>query len=397
MRGRVSALLALLALLVLAALPADALTVTGHVSLGGAVAIKGAAAAPSTSFRAAWPIAYSTVTNGGTPTVYTRAQFFPSDVTSVTPKIRNAYQSGGVGSPITSNVALYMSDGTGAATGSALNTWLAQVIPGDGTDWSGGATAVTLGSDGKLVMPMSLAASALVSCAVSGLTHGVYNSGTSTVNPAPSGGASDPQPIGWVHFDYSTSKRKLVFIGDSISVGTYAVTGFEISFPYKLGVIKNYAVEQLGLPGSSLQQWSAYGTTSAAWWADGIFNSSVSVWIQVGVNDIAGLSATAMEGYITLIVNHFRNDLGVTTVYANTLAPDGSVSESTRLAYNAWLLANSLSLTGVADFAAKQNVGGMADNSNSAILYAPYDVGDGLHWTDAGHIQAETLAQSIVM
>lgn len=390
-------LVAALALLTLAALPADALTITGRVTVAGAVAVKGAAAAPSTSFRAAWPIAYSTETNGGTPTVYTRAQFFPSDVTAVTPKIRNAWSTGGVGSSITSNVALYTSDGTGAATGAALGTWLAQTIPGDGTDWSGGSTAVTLGSDGKLVLPMSLAAGATVSCSVTPQVHGTYTASTSTVNPAPAPTASDPTPIAWVHFDYSTSKRKLVFIGDSISVGVNSATGFEISFPYKLGVIKNYAVEQLGLPGSGLGGWAAFGSTSAAWWADGIFNSGVSVWIQAGVNDIAGLSASTMEANFTTIVNHLRNDLGVTTVYANTIAPNNSVSESTRTTYNAWLLANSLGLTAVADFAAKQSLGGLADNTTTSQLYAAFDSGDHLHWSDAGQVQAETMTQATTL
>lgn len=350
----------------------------------------GAAVWPTTQivfpFRAAFPIAYATETNGGTPTVYTRPIVLPSDVTAVTLKVRNAYQSGGVGSSFSSNNAVASSDGTGAA-GTNLATFLAQTIPGDGTDAVMGPFGITpRASDNQIVHLMSLPPGALTACSVTPQIHGTYSVSTSTVNPAPTPSASDPTPISWVHFDYSTSKRRIGFITDSIGAGVNSVTGFNHSFPQQLAATKDYAVLALSLPGSSLAGWADYAVTSATWWADGVYNATTAWWIQPGVNDIGGGSSAAMIANFTTIVGRLRA-LGVVTIYANTLAPNNSVNETVRGAYNAFVRANSLGLTAIYDAAAAQSVGGMADNSNPAILYSAFDSGDHLHPSDAGQTQ----------
>lgn len=346
------------------------------------------------AFRYAWPIPYATETNGGTPTVYTRAQYIASDVASLSLLMRNAYQNGGVGSALTSNVALYASNGSGVATGSPLLNVTGATIPGDGTDYNSGATAIIRGGDGKIVHLMSLAAGATVSCYVTPSVHGVYNSGTATVNPPPSGGTSDPTPICWVHFDCFTARRRIIFITDSIGAGVNSATGFEIAFPYQLGVAKDYAVMQMSLPGSALSQWADFGATSAAWWADGKFTGS-DVWLQPGVNDVAGGSASTMFANLTTIFNHCVS-LGANRIYTQTIAPNSSVNEGTRLAYNTLVLANTLGAAGVADFASRQNVGGLADNTTTSQLFSSYDSGDHLHWSDAGHTQAAALCEALV-
>lgn len=372
------------------AVPAGATTGPIHVvnKLGVATSVAFSPFIPQTPFRAAFPIAYTTETNGGTPTVYTRSIVLPSDVSVVTAtKMRNAYQSGGVGLSFSSNVALASSDGTGAA-GANLATWLAQTVPGDGTDLVLGPTTIApRASDNQIVHLMSLPPAAVCSCSVTPQIHGTYSAGTATVNPAPGISGSDPTPICWIHFDYSTAKRKLGFITDSIGAGVNSATGFNHSFPQQLAATKDYAVLALSLPGSGLGGWAAFGSTSAAWWADGIYGPSTEWWIQPGVNDIGGGSSATMIANFTAIVAHLRNDLGVIKIYANTLAPNNSVNETVRLAHNSFVIANSLGLTGIYDAAAPQSAGGMADNSNTAVLYAPFDSGDHLHPSDAGQTQ----------
>lgn len=368
----------------------------GCTVVGGKVTCGGVCGIGSTgAFRGAFPIAYTTATNGATPTVYTRPFYVPSDVAAVVPLARNAYGGGPVGSSFSSNLALYKSDGTGAPTGTALQTWAAQTIPGDGTDWSGGSVSITRGTDGKIVFLESLPANQLTAIAVTTLTHGTYSANTATVSPPPAPTASDPSPIGWIHFDYNTTKRRIIVIGDSISAGVNSSTGFEISFPYQLMVLRDYAVAQLSLPGSQLVQWQAYASTSAAWWADGRWFGA-DVWIQVGVNDITGNIPSALEGWFTTIVQRLRA-IGAHRIYANTIAPNNATNESTRTAYNAWLRANSLNLDGIADFAAAQSTGGLADNSTGAALYSTFDSGDHLHWSDAGQTQAATQMINTVM
>jgi hypothetical protein len=145
-----------------------------------------------------------------------------------------------------------------------------------------------------------------------------------------------------------------------------------------------------------MAQWAAFGTTSATWWADGMFDVGADVWIQLGVNDLyGGATAATLEANMSTVVGHVR-DLGARYIYANTIAPDGAGNEANRTAYNAWLLANSLGLDGIADFAAKEEDGGMADNSDVTQLFAAFNCGDNLHWSDAGHVQAAALTVSTV-
>src|SRR6266536_2818018 len=252
-------------------------------------------------FISSWPIPYTTEVNGGSPTVYTRAQRLDSSVTSVVPRIRNAYQSGAVGT-ITSNVALNSSDGAGGA-GPNLQTWLGATIPGN-SDWNGGSVNIMpRAADKKIVLLQSLAPAATVACSVTPLVHGTYSAGTSTVNPAPAPSAADPTPISWVNFDYQTNRPRWVFMTDSIPCGVNGVIGFEASFPYLLAVNKDYAVQQLGLPGSALATWADYLVTSAAWWAAmAPVDSGVGLWLQPGVNDVTGNTAVSMEGWMTTIV-----------------------------------------------------------------------------------------------
>lgn len=383
----------------MAVIPNGVISSTMHMHWsGGVVTGPGGYGSPLAAFRLAFPIAYSTEVNGGTPTVYNRAIYVPSDVSAVTPKSRNALSTGGVGSSLTCNFAHYASDGSSGATGTAFppGALLGQTVPGNGTDLSMGSHTITRGPDGKIVQCQSLAAGATCSCSVTPSVHGTYSAGTATVSPPPSVSGSDPTPICWNHFDILTTRPRVVFITDSIGQGVNTVIGFENSFPQQVAASKDYAVCALSLAGSTLQQWAAFGSTSAAWWADGIFGASVIVWVQLGVNDVGGRTGAQMYGDLTTIVNHLRNDLGVVNIYANTIAPNNSVNETSRTGYNGLLLANSLGLTGIGDFAQKQNVGGLADNGAGTSLFSSYDSGDHLHWADAGQNQAAAIVSGML-
>jgi hypothetical protein len=349
----------------------------------------------ASAFRTNWPIPYTTEVNGGTATVYTRAQFFPSDVTAIHSEDRQRESGRRCRRIHYVQRCTVTTDGSGAASGTALQTWLSQSVPGDGSFWSGGSTAITRGSDGKVVLLQSLAPAATVSCSVTPLVHGTYTAGTSTVSPAPGASGSDPTPISWVEFDYTTSRPRVLVMGDSIPCGVNGVVGYERSWPYQLGVNKNYAVQLLGLPGSSLAQWADYAGVSAAWWARGIFDSGVKFVLNLGANDVPGGVAATMYGYATTIINRARA-LGVVDVSICTIAPDNAVNEPARTGYNSLAATNSAGATRVIDIAAKQNVGGVADNGAGTALFASYDSGDHLHWTDAGQDQVTTLVSASI-
>lgn len=375
-----------------------------HPSLVGQLQIKAgwegviAGGASAIAFRSAFPIPNSgELVNGGTPTVYKRPMYIPSDVTEVTLRLGNRWSNGGVtgGAAITSNIAIYQSDGTGQPTGSPLGEWLSQTIPGNGSDLVTPTTTIQRGTDGKIVLLNSIEASAVVtSCGE--LTHGTYAAATNVVNPAPADSGSDPNPILMTHFDFSTKRRRIITLGDSISVGVLAETGFEASCFYLLGPENDYAIEQLGLPGGGLSTFAQFGGSFANLWADGVFNAGVEVWIQLGVNDIPS-GPTSMESNLSAIVSHLRV-LGVSKIYANTVPAQDSYSDSssaTRLAYNNFLRSNSLQLTGIADFDTQQSAGGLNDNTDPTVLWSAFSV-DGTHWTDAGHAQAYALVIGVL-
>lgn len=364
----------------------------GRTSNSVPITVTGAA------FRSAGPFPNGDVTNAGTPTVYQRPMYIPSDVAELTLRLGNRYHLGGVpgGAPFSSNIAIYKSNGSGAPTGNPLSKWLAQTIPGDGSDWvAPAATTVQRGTDGKIIMLMSLPASA-VATDNGELNYGTYAPNTDVVDPQPNAMNVDPNPVLLVHYDFISSRRRLIFLGDSISVGVLAETGFERSFPYQLGPRKDYAIQQIGLPGGTLDEFSQFNGAFSNLWADGLFNPGVDVWIQLGVNDILA-GSTVMINAFTTIVNHLRG-LGVRRIYANTIPAQSSYLDSGQVAratYNNFVRANGLGLDGIADFDTKQNVGGLNDNTDPTVLYAPFSA-DGTHGTDAYHDQAYALMAAVV-
>jgi hypothetical protein len=173
------------------------------------------------TFRVQTPFPNTVNANGPTPTVYVAPIYIPSDVTQFTLHMANTWNQGATGdSALTGvNIAIYRSDGTGLPTGSPLSEWDNQTIPSDGTDWiAPGPTTATRGTDGKVVLVHSAPATTSVAYTLS-CNHGTYTANTSTVNPVPSPTGGDPNPICLMHYEFVTSRRRIVVLGDSISIG----------------------------------------------------------------------------------------------------------------------------------------------------------------------------------
>jgi lysophospholipase L1-like esterase len=109
------------------------------------------------------------------------------------------------------------------------------------------------------------------------------------------------------------------------------------------------------------------------------------------VNDIVqGSSAMQLEGVAQSIISDTESkSLSAILV---TVAPFGNntnwtpVLEQARLAYNQWVRAQPSSARGiyVYDMAAPQSAGGLADDTNPALLAVAFDSGDGVHPNLAG-------------
>ncbi len=357
---------------------------TGVTVTGSVVAVSG-------------PIPDATGAFGGASAVLAYAIKVPSDATQFFLKCSNRTGTGGgVGSNIASNIAVYQSNGAGLPTGPSLGTFNAQTVPGNGTELTLGPIAVTRGTDGCIVVLYSIPALANTSQAQF-QTWGAYVNGTTTVDPAPGGWTPYTLGLLWLVPQFITAKRRVVVLGNSISVGASPVAppGFLACAWNNIANDKGYCMAIFGQSGTRLNQW-ADPATYPALWTDELFTGA-DAYIELGVNDLATDTAAQMEASLTVIVNHVRAS-GAVNVYANTIAPDSTYigADAQRLLYNAFVRANSLGLAGVVDLAKSQATGGMANNGDPTLLFAGFDAGDGIHWNAAGHLQAAAAIEAVI-
>lgn len=363
----------------------------------GLVSSSAAATVVGSLTRASGPIPDATTAFGGTPAVLSYAIKVPADASMFTLKLSNRTGiANGVGSSITSNIAVYQSDGTGRPMGASLGTFLAQTVPGDGTELSLGPMAVTRGTDGCIVVVYSVPANANI-CQAQFQTWGAYVQGTSTVDPSPGGWNNYSLGLLWIVPQFITGTRRFVVLGDSISVGASvtAPPGFLLSAWNNVAKDKGYSMSIFGMSGSKLSEWADLSTYPALW-VDETF-SKADLYVELGVNDLAGRSGAQMYADLTTIVNRAKA-AGCVRVYANTIAPDAAFinNDAERINYNSLLRTNSLGLTGIVDLAKPQASGGMASNGDPTVLYAPFDTGDGLHWNALGHVQAAAAIEATI-
>jgi len=211
--------LATIVALASAATPGAATTLSGKVTIRGTVAVKSTVPVTA-SARSSGPIPDATGTFGGSAAVIAYAIPVPSDATAFYVRLSNRTGiSNGTGVNVTSNVAVYQSDGTGLPTGAALGSWTSQTVPGNGTELVLGPISVTRGTDGNVVVLYSIPAGVTYADARF-QSWGAYVLGTTTVNPAPGGWTPNfTDGVLWITTEFTTAKRRIIVLGDSISVG----------------------------------------------------------------------------------------------------------------------------------------------------------------------------------
>jgi len=350
--------------------------------------------------RSASPISTST---GSTPEaggrVYAQPYYLPSDVTSFSVRVGNRTYTAGVAS-FTANIAAYTSDGTGQPTGSSLATFNSVTVPGDGTIVSVGPFPATRGSDGKVVVLFGVPQGTSVSYDAN-VQFGYYVAGTTTVSSNSGGWGANAGATFCVHPEYSTARRQIVMLGDSISVGysTGTPVGFENVAGNLIAAHKDWAFDIEGIVQiGSLSSFSNFAG-NPFYWDEEKWSSNPDLIINLGTNDIPGQSLSTMQANLATIISHFQS-LSSGRIYASTIPPQAAYADAgnVRTGYNSWLLANyaGQGITAVRDRAAKQNVGGLADNTTGTALFASYDIGDGTHITAAGNVQEQTGWEAIL-
>lgn len=345
--------------------------------------------AESTLFRSFAPI--PTQDNGPVSVnrIYTIDLFVPSDVTTIKVRGSNRTFNGSLGTDASTNIALYASDGSGNPTGSSTGDGYL-ILAGDGTVNTTVSLPVTRGSDGKVIMVYSFPNPSFVNTVVQ---IGLYNDSTTTVDPLP-GGWSGPNPDSnfWLEFEYDTAKRKIIVLGDSISVGYNS--SFEVAAWNDLAADKDFGI---GIEGvvqyGSYQNFADYSGFPFLWDEITPILPGNDVVLQLGTNDLAYNDLSAMQTVVADLITHL-NLFDCGNIYAWTIPPQQGYpgTDSTRTAFNLWLKQNqaALGIYGIYDAAAPQNQGGLADNSNSNALYSSFDSGDGTHPSATGHIQIKT-------
>lgn len=318
----------------------------------------------------------------------------PPDASAVTIKMSNRYlagSGGGVGNSLTTDVAIYASNGSGAPTGSPIVKWLAQVIPGDGSELTVGTFTPTRGGDGKVVIVYGIP-DATTRADATAQNYGLFATGTLTVDPLP-GGWSGACPYGflWVSPSFQTTRRKIYVLGDSISIGVSG-PGYDGSAWVQIGPHKDVIMCMSGCGGSTLAH-RAQSSTFSELWTD-IEIDGNDFYIEAMVNSLtSGLAS--MQADFTTLVGYLRSN-GANLIYSQTCAPmggffPGPTVETTRTDWNTWMLANSLGLDGIVDIDLT-----MRDPSAHANLLAAYDCGDLIHWSVAGHAAAKTAIEAVV-
>lgn len=346
------------------------------------------------AWRSSLPVPMTSGGPGAGNRVYHVPFRTPSDVSSLT-NLRGANRlwNGGTGSAVTIDAALYASDGTGIATGSATSSVSSVSLPGNGTMATlGSSMSITRGTDGRSVLVHSFPDPVYANSI--GNDNGNYTTGTLTVNPAPAITGANPSPVFWFNYGYTTSKRRIVVIGDSIAGGYSpdSSVGWDNAAWNRLMQSQDWAVDvQSVVQYGSLANYAAFATYPALWdQIDDILTNAYALIVQLGTNDLNYLNLSTMQTSLQAIIAHGVAQ-GVSKILTWTIPPQTGYSDPSNIRgqYNTWLRANrvSLGLYAIYDAAAAQSAGGIADNSTQTSIYAGYATVDNTHPSIAGQTQ----------
>lgn len=340
-------------------------------------------------FRSPTPI--PTGVNGplGLNRTYTIPFPFPSDAQDLVLSGTNRTYTATI-ADVTSSIVVYTSDGTGNPQLPSLLDFTLN-LPGLGNFNAQSLGNPTRGVDNKLVFLYSWPDPTYGFA--SNCDLGNYTESTLIVDPPPAITGPNPNPNFWFTFEYKTSKRKIVVLGDSIAGGytTNSSVGFLSSSWNLLQAQEDFAVSiQSVVQYGSLLNFSDFIGLPYLWDTIEDILSGSDVVLQLGTNDLNYNNLATMQSSLQNLIAHLQSfDCG--NIYAWTIPPQAGYpgTEVARTGYNSWLKANyvSLGLVGVYDAAANFTQGGLAELFDSTLLKFSFDSGDATHPNLAGHVQ----------
>jgi len=330
----------------------------------------------------------------GVTRVYSIPIYVPSDVVSLNRMlIGNRKYDAGTGSAISTDIALYASDGSEKPSGSSLRTVSAFSIPGDGTLGNLGAFPVTRGSDGKIVALHSFPDPVFARSPNTEL--GAFQAAASVVDPPPAlSSGVNPNPNYWHTWEFMTAKRRIIVLTDSIGLGYLA--GFSVSCWQEIASGQDFAVCIVGVVEfGSLVNFADRVTYPFLWDYVSDIAGGADLVIQLGTNDLSYNNAATMTTHLGTIITYAKS-IGIRRVYGWTVPPQTSFpgTDAARATYNTSTLANP-NFTGVYNAAATLAGGGLASNADVNVLDVSFSV-DGTHINAAGNDQAKTGYLAII-
>lgn len=325
----------------------------------------------------------------GVQRVYTAPMLLPGDATNLVVGMANRSYSSNATIAITSSLAVYRSDGFGNPTGSSLNDSV-MVLPAGGMFASSTTMATpTSGTDKKIVLLYSFNDPGQFFYSA-GTDLGQFTNSTLTVDPPPVPAGSNPNPNHWIDLQYKTTARRIIVLGDSISVG-YSVNssvGFTGSAWNKIMSTNGYAVNIIGsVFVGSYSNFAASGSNPNLWNRITDIMSGSDVVFQLGTNDLSYANATQMLGNFQQVYSGSVKN-GARRIYAWTVPPQQGYTgaETERNTWNSYIRLKfaSMGLSGFYDAAQPFASGGLASNTVTSSLATSLDSGDGTHPNVAG-------------
>jgi lysophospholipase L1-like esterase len=330
--------------------------------------------------------------------------WIPDDVTRVRFLISNRdCAQGSIATGVAGcKAAVYKSLGTadGQVTGSPIFEDAAVTIPTLGADYSTGWVTVgsARGSDGNIVLAYSVPTGQDLATN-NNSTYGRRSITSAAVNPLPGDMAESYSFPFTVAVEYETAAVRLMGEGDSLSQAYDpfhgAGTTFQGSFLYRLGPENGYAVDNNGIPGSTLEQWN--DTVGRPNYKLGQRPDGTTAVVELSINDLPTLAgadnaakAATFISRVGVQVVQLQN-AGVVRIMWINLPPSLAyvANDAVRVLINA-SLPGTLGAGNVVDASAV-----VTDPGDATALNPAYDVGDGTHWNGAGQaaVKAALLAK----
>lgn len=377
--------------------------------------VAGVSATPTAAkyFRTALPVTVTTYATPAGGTVFAIPVWVPSDVTSVRVVAQNmAYNESAYADVAGVNVAIGTSNAaTPGIDFSGPPTLYSSVTIGGVVPYVSPATAVTRGTDGKILVALGIPASTTVQAATGMNYTGRLTTGTTTVYPLTGSGASVSTVPFILQVQYATAAKRLVVVGDSISVGYngyWDVPGLGTSPYYALGKDHGWATYVYGGNGSRLYNYfddvqSEASPAFAQTQADlGSVVKGAIVDVEVGVNDLNYASVaggvTAYTSYKVMVEKavHWLRANGAKAIVFETLAVCSSYEAghgAARVAYNNWISTLPFGIDAVIDRDATLST---ATRTAGSTLKASFDSGDGCHPNASGAVALEAAAYAVL-